>query len=47
MIGKDTKVNFYKTKLPAFDPIGATNMNKLWHRGYPLQLISKRDYSKK
>jgi hypothetical protein len=47
MIGKETEVNFYDTDLPAFDPIGATNHKHIWHRGYPLQLLPKRDYSKK
>ena len=47
MLGKKVKVNYYETNLSAFDPVGATNIGKLWHRGYPLQLLSKRDYSKK
>ena len=47
LIGKDAKVIFYETHVPVFDPVGATNYDKLWHRGYPLQLISKRDYSNK
>lgn len=47
LIHKETEVNFYETELPAFDPIGATNEKHLWHRGYPLQLLSKRDYTKK
>jgi hypothetical protein len=47
LIGNETEVNFYETDLPAFDPIGATNHPQLWHRGYPLQLLPKRDYSKK
>lgn len=46
-LSKKTKVNFYKTNLEVFDPIGATNYPTLWHRGYPIQLLSKRDYSKK
>ena len=45
MLGGEVEVNYYETDLPAFDPIGATNHNELWHRGYPLQLVSKRDYS--
>ena len=44
MIGRETKVNFYQTDLPAFDPIGATNYPHLWHRGFPLQLLPKRNY---
>jgi hypothetical protein len=45
LLGKSVKVNYYKTSLPAFDPLGLTNHGNLWHRGYPLELISKRDYS--
>jgi hypothetical protein len=46
-IGQEIEVNYYETDLPAFDPIGATNYPKLWHRGYPLQLLSKRNYGTK
>lgn len=45
IIGKTAEVNYYETDLPAFDPIGATNERQLWHRGYPLQLVPKRDYN--
>ena len=45
LIGQETEVNYYQTDLPAFDPVGATNEDKLWHRGFPLQLVPKRDYS--
>jgi hypothetical protein len=47
MIGRELEVDYYETDLPAFDPVGATNHKNLWHRGYPLQLLSKRDYSRK
>ena len=47
MLGKKTEVNYYTTDLEAFDPVGATNYPALWHRGYPLQLLPKRDYTKK
>lgn len=46
MIGKAVKVFYYSVSIQAFDPIGATNENHLWHRGYPLQLLSLRDYSR-
>lgn len=46
IIGESVEVNYYETDLPAFDPVGATNEKHLWHRGYPLQLIPKRDYSR-
>jgi hypothetical protein len=45
MLGKQTPALHYETGLPAFDPVGATNEGHLWHRGFPLQLLSKRDYS--
>lgn len=47
MLGQPTEVNYYETDLPAFDPVGATNHKEIWHRGYPLQLMPKRDYSRK
>ncbi|MHC4426042.1 MAG: hypothetical protein ACYSYV_08105 [Planctomycetota bacterium] len=46
MVGRGVEVNYYETELPAFDPVGATNEENIWHRGYPLQLVPKRDYSK-
>jgi hypothetical protein len=47
LVGKDVEVNYYETDLPAFDPIGATNHGKLWHRGFPIQLLPRRDYTRK
>ena len=44
-VGREVEANAYATSLPAFDPVGATNYPHLWHRGYPLQLLSRRDYS--
>ncbi|MFA6577429.1 MAG: hypothetical protein WCS84_18555, partial [Nocardioides sp.] len=44
LVGREVPVTFYETDLPAFDPIGATNHAELWHRGYPLQLMPRRDY---
>ena len=44
-VGSEIEVNYYTTDLPAFDPVGATNHGHLWHRGYPLQLLAKRDYT--
>jgi hypothetical protein len=46
LVGKEVEVNYYHTDLPAFDPVGATNHAELWHRGYPLQLVPRRDYSR-
>ena len=47
LVGSEVKVHYYETDLPAFDPVGATNHGHLWHRGFPLQLLSKRDYTRK
>lgn len=47
LVEKKIEANYYETLLPAFDPVGATNEKKLWHRGYPLQLLSQRNYKKK
>ncbi len=47
LLGSETEVNYYQTALPAFDPVGATNYKHLWHRGFPLQMLPKRDYSGK
>ncbi|HEY1580739.1 MAG TPA: hypothetical protein VGF82_27045 [Terracidiphilus sp.] len=47
LIGREVEVNYYETDLDAFDPVGATNHPALWHRGYPLQLIPRRDYSRR
>lgn len=45
-LGVKTEVNFYKEKNLVFDPVGATNTKQLWHRGFPIQLVSQREYSK-
>jgi len=47
MINRETEVNYYQISDSAFDPVGATNHKQIWHRGFPLQLISQRDYSRK
>ena len=47
LVGREVEVDNYETSLSAFDPIGATNYPHLWHRGFPLQLLPKRNYSRK
>lgn len=46
LIGGSAEVKYYETDLPAFDPVGATNHREIWHRGYPLQLVPKREYGR-
>jgi len=43
IIGKKTNVYYYETDDIAFDPVGVTNYKKLWHRGYPIQLLHGRN----
>ncbi|NDD66971.1 hypothetical protein EBZ35_04900 [bacterium] len=45
MLGTPTMAHFYHTELPAFDPVSVTNYPHLWHRGYPLQLLSQRHHA--
>jgi len=45
LIGRSLPVRQYFCTAAAFDPIGATNHKNLWHRGFPIQLVSSRDYS--
>ena len=47
LIGREVEVAWYETDLPAFDPVGATNHRQIWHRGFPLQLLPWRDYTRK
>ena len=47
LINNKTKINFYKTKALAFDPISVTNHKNLWHRGFPIQILDKRSNVKK
>lgn len=46
LVGTQPVGRLFTAGLPAFDPVGATTYRHLWHRGYPLQLLHKRDYSK-
>jgi hypothetical protein len=45
MIGRRQRLRSYRCGAAAFDPVGATNHGQLWHRGFPIQLVSTRDYS--
>lgn len=48
MVDQLTEVIMYSTDDVAFDPIGALNEHKeLWHRGFPLERVSFRNYSNK
>jgi len=47
LVGKEVEVDYYNTDLPAFDPVGATNHGTIWHRGYPIELLPRRNYASK
>jgi hypothetical protein len=42
-VGQEIKVDLYTTSLEVFDPLFVTEHKKLWHRGFPIQYVSKRD----
>lgn len=46
MIDKEVEVTYYETDEICFDPMAVTNYPHLWHRGFPLQLLLGRKYSK-
>jgi hypothetical protein len=47
LVDQEIDVNYYRSTLAAFDPVGATNYPHLWHRGYPIQWLSGRNYTDK
>lgn len=46
LIGQTVRMRRYEGDGLVFDPVGATNYNHLWHRGFPLQRVGARDYSR-
>lgn len=42
LIGKEIDATEVEVPGVAFDPISVTNYGHLWHRGFPLQLVSER-----
>ncbi|MDC3113103.1 hypothetical protein OA415_05925 [Pelagibacteraceae bacterium] len=46
MVSKEIDLDYYETDEIVFDPISVTNYNNLWHRGFPLQLLSERKAKK-
>ena len=45
-VNKNIEIECYDTDQIAFDPLYVTNYKHLWHRGFPIQLISKRNCKK-
>ena len=46
LVGNEVEVDYYTTPLDVFDPIFVTEHSNLWHRGFPLQYVSKREVCK-
>ena len=42
-IGKEVETYHYKPENIVFDPLSATNYNHLWHRGFPIQLLTTKN----
>jgi len=42
IVGKEVEVDYYTTDELCFDPLFNTEYNQIWHRGFPLQLLSGR-----
>jgi hypothetical protein len=45
VVDQTIRVDAFACSTPAFDPVGATSYQHLWHRGFPLQWLQSRDYS--
>lgn len=43
LIGKEVVVDHFSTTSQVFDPMMATNYTNLWHRGYPIGMVNKRN----
>lgn len=41
-VNKEVEVDTYETGCSVFDPLSVTNHNYLWHRGFPVSLLSER-----
>jgi hypothetical protein len=46
LLGREVEVDHYEIPESVFDPLSVTNHSELWHRGYPLQLLSLRNSHK-
>ena len=42
-VNKEIYVDLYSTPNPVFDPLSVTDYNYLWHRGFPIQLLDKKN----
>ena len=47
LLKKKISVRKFLTNEIAFDPLSVTNYKHLWHRGFPLQILNKKNLKKK
>ena len=47
LVNKNSNVQEVEINKKIFDPIGYTNHKNLWHRGFPLEFVAERKYTKK
>lgn len=43
LVGNTVETEIYSTEQSVFDPLAPTNNNRLWHRGFPIQLVEKKN----
>lgn len=41
-VGQDKIIDLYHSEVDVFDPLSVTNINHLWHRGYPVEYLRHR-----
>ena len=43
LVGKELELDTYQAENGYFDPLSVSNRNDLWHRGYPISLLSTKN----
>lgn len=47
LVNFEAECNYFEVDDVCFDPVAVTNHETLWHRGFPIQLLSSRKYNRK
>lgn len=42
-VGREVMVDLYEPETEVFDPLSVTHTNHLWHRGFPLELLERKN----
>ena len=45
-VGKNVSIDIFHTNQKVFDPLSVTNNRDLWHRGFPIELLNKKNHKK-